>query len=94
VNNLKNHIGYTIGNTVGDSINNFVVPFNDLLVSRLNEEKYNNNIVKNVTSAIPIQLIMFNHMFHLYLENYRFGFSYELKQAIIQLLSKYFNQII
>ena len=89
--NAEIQLNYGNGTTVSDSINYFVIPFNDLMVSRLLEDKYKNNIVKNITLGIPIQLIMYNHMFHLYLENYRYGFTIELKQAIIKLLNKYFG---
>ena len=86
------HFGYSAGSTVYESISNFVIPFNDLLLSRLKDDKYNNNIIKNITYAIPIQLIMYNHLFHINLENYRIGFTFELKKDIIELINKYFDQ--
>jgi hypothetical protein len=88
---IEKHIKFTDGIKLIDTINNFVIPFNDLLMSRLKDEKYGNNIVKNISMGIPIQLIMYNHMFHLYLENYRYGFTIELKQSIRNLFKKYFN---
>ncbi len=62
-----------------------------MLVARLRDEKYKNNIIKNITDAIPIELVVYNHMFNIYLQNYRFGFSYELKNKIDAILRKYYN---
>ncbi|XWV25233.1 putative ankyrin repeat protein [Tupanvirus deep ocean] len=89
---IDEHTSFTDGLKLIDTINNFVIPFNDLLMSRLKDEKFGNNIIKSINMGIPIQLVMYNHMFHLYLENYRYGFSIELKNAIRKLFKKYFNQ--
>ena len=89
--NAEKHLKYTIGPTVSNTIDYFVIPFNDLLLARLLEDKYKNNIVKNIVLGIPIQLIMYNHMFYIYLHNYRFGFSFELKNSIAKLLKKYYG---
>nr|AEX62909.1 putative ankyrin repeat protein [Moumouvirus Monve] len=91
IENLLEHVKYTDGQLVIDTINNFVIPFNDLLLSRLKEDRFKNNIVKNITLAIPINLLMFNHLFHIYLENYRYDFNLELKNSIKLLFKKYFN---
>lgn len=77
--------------TVSKSIDHFVKPFNDVMVSKLLEEKFKNNVAKNITMGIPIQLVMVNHMYHLYLENYRYGFTFELKEAIVNMLKKYYG---
>lgn len=89
--NLATHIGHSSGETVENTLSYFIEPFNDMLIGRLTEAKYKNNIIKNVTLGIPIRLIMYNHMFHLYLENYRYGFSFELKNKIIDLFKKYYK---
>lgn len=90
---MTQHINFTDSNsTVIGSINNFVIPFNDLLMSRLKDEKYGNNIVKGISLGIPIMLTIYNHMFHLYLENYRYDMSYQLKQSITAILQKYHQQ--
>ncbi len=86
---IKQHTMFTDGSTVINTIKNFVEPFNDMLISRVKDEKYGNNIIKNISMGIPIQLIMYNHMFHLYLENYRFNFTIELKTKIKALIKKY-----
>jgi len=41
--------------------------------------------------GVPIILVIYNHMFHLYLENYRYNFSSELKEAMHNLFQKYFG---
>jgi hypothetical protein len=87
--NMEQHIQFINGEKVIETINNFVVPFNDLLISRLKDAKYGNNIIKNISMGIPIQLIMYNHMFHIYLENYRYNFTIELKNKIKALIKKY-----
>uniref|UniRef100_A0A6G6AB10 Ankyrin repeat-containing protein n=1 Tax=Borely moumouvirus TaxID=2712067 RepID=A0A6G6AB10_9VIRU len=89
--NLLEHVKYTDGKLVIDTINNFVIPFNDLLLSRLKEDRFKNNIVKNITYAIPINLVMYNHLFHVYLENYRYDFNIEIKNSVKSLFKKYFN---
>ena len=95
IQNIKELLKYTVGNypnsTVDDTIENFAVPFNDLLVTRLKEDKFGNNIIKNITLAIPIQIIMYNHMFRVYLENYRYGFSAELKKSFKSVVGKRYN---
>ena len=89
--NATQHLKYIAGPKVTDTIDKFVVPFNDLMVARLLDDKYKNNIVKNITLGIPVQLIIYNHMFHTYLENYRHGFTSELKNSINKLLKKYYD---
>ena len=83
---LQMNIGYSLGDKVEDSINRFVVPYNDMLLAKLRDEKYANNIIRNITLGVPIQLIIYNHMFDLYLKNYQYGFSLEIKNNIQKLL--------
>jgi ankyrin repeat protein len=93
VENLKKHLAYTkssINNrSVEQSIGNFVLAFNDMLISRLNTPSANNNILKNVTDGIPFSLIMYNHLYHLGLQNYRYGFTIELKEKINSIIKPY-----
>jgi ankyrin repeat protein len=89
--NVKQHAEFTYGAKVYDTISNFVEPFNDMLISRIKDERYGNNIIKNISTAIPIQLIIYNHMFHLFLENYRYNFTIEMKNKIRILIKKYLN---
>lgn len=91
--NMEKHINFANGQKVIDTINNFVLPFNDLLLARLKDEKFNNNIIKDISMGIPIQLIMYNHMFHLYMENYRYNMTIDLKNTIWSLLKKYYKFI-
>lgn len=88
---LEKHLNYTNGIKLIDTIDNFVKPFNDLLLTRLKDETYGNNIVRDISLGIPIQLVMYNHMFYLYLENYRYGFTSEIKNTIKKIIQKYFN---
>ncbi|AEQ33265.1 ankyrin repeat protein [Megavirus chiliensis] len=89
--NIQQHIKYTEGVTVIETINNFVIPFNDLLLARLKDERFKNNIIKNITMGIPISIVIYNHLFTNYLQNYRYNFTIELKNSIQNLLKKYFN---
>ncbi|AYV85307.1 MAG: putative ankyrin repeat protein [Satyrvirus sp.] len=91
ISNIKKHLEFTDKPTVEGTVNNFVVPFNDLLLARLKEDKYNNNMIKNITSGIPVQMVIYNHMFHLYLGNYRYNFSAELKKSMNVILKKHFG---
>ncbi|ANB50514.1 putative ankyrin repeat protein [Powai lake megavirus] len=91
INNIQEHIKYTKGITVIETINNFVIPFNDLLLARLKDERFKNNIIKNITVGIPISIVMYNHLFTNYLQNYRYNFTIDLKNSIQNLLKKYFN---
>lgn len=88
-NHTQKHVEYVKGTRVIDTINNFVIPFNDMLLATLRDEKYANNIVKDITMAIPLQLIMYNHMIKIYLENYQYNFTIEIKKNIKNLLEKY-----
>lgn len=92
IQNANLHFNFVYGNKVIDTITNFSTPFNDLMLARLKDEKYKNNIIKHITFGIPIELIAYNHMFNIYLENYRFGFSLELKEAVQKLVKKYNNR--
>jgi hypothetical protein len=89
ISNTQKHINFAYGPKVIDTIENFTIPFNDLLMARLKDEKYGNNIVRDISKGIPIQLVMYNHMFHMYLENYRYGLTINLKNSIWSLFKKY-----
>ncbi len=89
--NIQQHIKYTEGVTVIETINNFVIPFNDLLLARLKDERFKNNVIKNITMGIPISIVIYNHLFTNYLQNYRYNFTIDLRNSIQNLLKKYFN---
>lgn len=91
--NIKNHIMYSLGSNVELSINNFVLPFNDLLMSRLKEERFGNNIIKNINLGIPIMIIMYNHMFNSYMYNYRYDLDLDTKEKITNMIRKYKTKI-
>lgn len=94
IDNAKNHLQFSTtfaeGSKVIDTINNFSTTFNDLMTAQLLDDKYNKNIIKNVTDGIPIELVIYNHMFHVYLENYRYGFTIDLKDSIKSIINKYY----
>lgn len=74
---------------ISDFVGKFATPFNELLVARLLDEKYNNNIIRNIKFAIPISLCIYQQMFYTYLQNYKFGISPDLKDKINKILYKY-----
>lgn len=78
-----------ITNKISDFVGGFANPFNDLLVARLRDEKYSNNIIKGIKYAIPICLCIYQHMFKVYIQNYKFGISPKLKNKINDLCLKY-----
>uniref|UniRef100_A0A6C0LSR1 Ankyrin repeat protein n=1 Tax=viral metagenome TaxID=1070528 RepID=A0A6C0LSR1_9ZZZZ len=85
---LRQHISYNKPTgSIESSLQNFILPFNDILVSKLLDEKFNNNILDYITLAIPIQLVIYNHMFSIYLHNYRYNIDYDLKNAIINIIA-------
>jgi len=85
--NLNTHLNFiSYKNTLKSALEPFSKPFNDLLLSRLRNEKYNNNILKYITLGVPIQIIMYNHMFQLYTENYRYGITAEMKDNIKRII--------
>ena len=90
---MKEHLAFTQGSSIYNTIENFAVSFNDLMLARLRDIKFENNIIKNITLGIPIKLIIYNHMFDMYVQNYRHGFSYKLKESIDNIIMKYSSSI-
>lgn len=86
------HINFLKGNNIKDIYHNLTIEFNDILVNRLNLLKFNNNMLKNITYGIPIFFVMYNHMFNLYLRNYRYNFTIEIKNEFDTLSQKYFHK--
>ena len=91
VESLEQHLEFSRGLTVYDTISRFAVAFNDMLLERLRSSESRNNIVKNITYAIPIQLVMYNHMWFCHLENYRYGSTAALKASLNDMLMKRFH---
>jgi ankyrin repeat protein len=89
--NMENHLKLTKGDKVKNIFDNFIVPFNDMLMAKLKDETYSNNIIKDISMGIPIQLVMYNHMIYNYLINYRYQFTFELKESISMLFDKYYG---
>lgn len=91
ISNLQKHLSFTKGTTVSKTLHNFTFPFNDLLLSRIRDDRFKNNVIKKITMAIPIQFVMYNHMIYLYMQNYRYNFNFEIKNNIILMFEKYFG---
>lgn len=91
IENAINHLQFSSGSTVIEILNNFSTTFNDLMMAQLMDDKFNRNVIKNITDGIPIALVIYNHMFHVYLENYKYDFNIELKDALQEIIRKYFN---
>ena len=89
LNTMQNHLSFSTGKTLISTIDNFVKSMNNLLIERLNTDAYGNNVIKNASSCIPIQLAIYNHMFLVHVSNYRFGYDAELKSKITMLVNKY-----
>lgn len=89
IRDLHQHVDFMNGNPISKAIEAFAVPFNNMLAGKLLDEKFGNNVIKDITMGVPIQIIMYNHMFHVYLYNYRFDLTPELKDELNKLAKKY-----
>lgn len=87
--NLKLHLDYNNGSTVIESLNKITTPINDSLISKLKEDRFKNNIIKNISYTVPICLVMYNHTWTSYLHNYRYNISYGQKIKLIKIVQKY-----
>uniref|UniRef100_A0A6C0CBY2 Ankyrin repeat protein n=1 Tax=viral metagenome TaxID=1070528 RepID=A0A6C0CBY2_9ZZZZ len=87
IQDLSRHLNFLNENPIKNALEKFSKPFNDVLISRLRNEKFNNNIIKNITLGVPIQIAMYNHMFYIYTENYRYNITSELKDKIKRIIS-------
>lgn len=89
VENLNVTLNYVeTTSTVANSLEKFIKTFNDMLLNTLLTEEYKNNVLTDITLGIPLQLIAYNHIFYIYLQNYRYGFSDGLKVAINEILTE------
>jgi len=79
VGELREHLSILSGNTFSASHDKFTSFFNKFLVEKMKDEKYKNNIIKNVTYGVPICLVLYNQMFNLFLGNYQYNFNYDDK---------------
>lgn len=91
--NSLEHINFLQGQNILNYYNNFVNSFNNILISRIMNEKFGNNVLKNITYGVPIILSMYDHMFNIYLRNYRYNYTNDLKTRIDKLSNKYFKTI-
>jgi ankyrin repeat protein len=89
---LISQIKLTNGDKVSDNIQMFNT-FNNMLMTQINDEKYQFNVPEKITMGIPIQIIMYNHMFHIFLENYQYGFTKQIKTNIRNILRKYYGHV-
>ena len=81
-----------INDSISNSIESIVVPINDTLMNKLKSSTTENNIIKDITFAAPILLIMYNHLFLSHLKNYRHGFSYKISEAISSIINARTNE--
>lgn len=91
--NSLEHINFLQGQNILDYYNHFVYSFNNILITKIMNEKFGNSILKNITYGVPIILSMYDHMFNMYLRNYRYNYTNDLKTRIDILSNKYFGTI-
>lgn len=81
--NIKVHLEFiNYRGSINKALESFSIPFNDSLLVKLRSDLFKNNVIKNITSGVPIQLVMYNHMFHVYTVNHRYGITPELTNDI------------
>lgn len=93
LNEFKIHINFLKGDKIKDIYHNVTLEFNDMLINKLNLLKFNNNMMINITYGIPILIVIYNHMFNLYLRNYRYNFTIETKNEFDKLSQKYLHKV-
>ena len=89
LNGLMQNINLIPTIKVSDFVGNFATPFNDLMIARLSEEKWKNNIIRGIKFGIPVQLCIIQHMYHTYVQNYRIGISPDLKNKLTDLFKRH-----
>jgi len=83
INNIRVHLEFIkYQGTINKALGDFSRPFNDSLMVSLRSDIFRNNVLKNVTLGVPIQLVIYNHMFHVYTVNHRYGITPELTNDI------------
>lgn len=85
---LKENINLIPASKVSDFVGGFANPFNNLLIARLSEDKWKNNIIRGIKFGIPIQLCIIQHMYHTAVQNYRLGISSDLKSKLMDLFKR------
>ena len=88
---LTRHLNVLPGSNLQSIVNSFSTPFNNLLQVRVKDERYQNNIIKNITLAIPIEFCIYNHMFYTFMNNYRHGMDKKTKDDMYSLLKEYYG---
>lgn len=91
IDELDKHLNFLTGDNIFEYYQSFIFPFNEILLGKLMDSRYRNNIARNVTMGAPLQLVLFNHLFNLYLRNYRYHFSFQLRENIDKLMQKYYG---
>lgn len=80
--NAKEHLNFMKGAGPYECLQGFITQFNDLLLSRLKDPKYEGNIIDQISSIVPIQLVMYDNMFYTFVTNYRYGFTADIKNKM------------
>ena len=84
-NNFVSHLEIMKGDSLNQIFKYIYEPLNDLMLTRLTEQ--HNNIISDITLAIPIALSYYNHLFCNLLANYRYGFTFDMKKKSFDLIS-------
>ena len=74
------------GSSIFDNIKQFVITFNDQLITRLDQEKTNHTILENITLAIPISIILYNLFWKNNITGQHHGIEDYLSTNLIRLL--------
>ena len=88
---FKRHLDIINGDRLYESVSKFSIPFNNLMESRLKDDKYNKNIISNITLGVPVEFCIYNHMFFSYMTNYRYNYTIGIRDAIYRVIRTYTN---
>lgn len=91
---IDTHTQYIkINKTIKESLAYFIEPYKEIIIKKLKDPKFNGNIIKFTDKCVSIMTVMINHTYHLMLHNYRYNFSRELKDKIVNHCTSLLSQI-
>lgn len=82
--NLLNHLNFISGDSFKDRYAMLIEPFNEILMSRLRNDKYGGNILRNTDLVIPFINLVYHHMYYNYLAGFNYGSTFKQKNLIDQ----------